>query len=130
MSMLTISLKYYMMVFEQDKKNIENNSSNSGTRDRTQIVADILHQCTENKRKSHVMQKANLNFDQVNHYLGHLLSRGLLELSLSEGSRIYRTTEKGREFLEQYHGMIQLFKNNIIHKQDKNNQAANINLVR
>jgi predicted transcriptional regulator len=112
-----------MMVFEQDDK--KSDRSNSSTRERMQITADILHHCTEIKRKSQVMQKANLNFDQVNHYLGNLLSRGLLEQAVAAegGSRIYRTTEKGRKFLGYYHDMMQLFKDHFSNKQNKNSQA-------
>ena len=109
-----------MMVFEQDdKKSIGN------TRGRMQIMADILHHCTDNnKKKSHVMQKANLNLDQVNHYLGNLLSKGLLELAIAEGIRIYRTTEKGREFLNYHYDMMQLFKD---HVNNNNNKKQNKN---
>ena len=97
-----------MMEFEQDEKNIDNSSSR--IRGRTQIIADILHHCKQNKRKSHVMQKANLNFDQVNHYLGDLQGRGLVEPSFSDGNRIYRTTNRGREFLDRYQKLIGFFK--------------------
>src|SRR5215203_52514 len=116
-----------MMVFEQDKKNIENSSSR--TRGRTQIIADILHQCKENKRKSHVMQKANLDFDQVSHYLGDLLGRGLVEQGLSEGDNIYRTTDKGREFLDRYQKLIGFFRGDRNSKQSKSDRAS-ISLVK
>src|SRR5215204_3995241 len=116
-----------MMVFEQDKKNIENSSSRA--RERTQIIADILHQCKENKRKSHVMQKANLNFDQVSHYLGDLLGRGLVEQGLSEGGNIYRTTDKGREFLDRYQKLIGFFRGDRNSKQSKSDRAS-ISLVK
>src|SRR5215203_2125734 len=116
-----------MMVFEQDKKNIENSSRRS--RGRTQIIADILHQCKENKRKSHVMQKANLNFDQVSHYLGDLLGRGLVEQGLSEGGNIYRTTDKGREFLDRYQKLIGFFRGDRNSKQSKSDRAS-IGLVK
>lgn len=117
-----------MMMFEQDEKNSDQNSS-SKVRGRTQIVADILYQCKENKRKSHVMQKANLNFDQVNHYLGDLQSRGLVEPSFTEDSRTYRTTDRGREFLDCYQKLIGMFKG---HRSNENSKSdrANINLVK
>jgi predicted transcriptional regulator len=113
-----------MMVFEQDNK--KSDRSNSSTRERMQITADILHHCTEIKMKSQVMQKAKLNFDQVNQYLGNLLSRGLLEQAVAAegGSRIYRTTEKGRKFLVHYHDMMQLFKDRFSSKQNKNGHTT------
>lgn len=116
-----------MMMFEQDEKNSDHSSSK--VRGRTQIVADILYQCKENKRKSHVMQKANLNFDQVNHYLGDLQSRGLVEPSFTEDSRTYRTTDRGREFLDCYQKLIGMFKG---HRSNENSKSdrANINLVK
>jgi predicted transcriptional regulator len=115
-----------MMVFEQD----ERKSDYCGNvRGRTQIIADILHQCKENKRKSHVMQKANLNFDQVNHYLGDLQSKGLVEPSASKDSRTYRTTDRGREFLDRYQKLIEMFKGYRSYKNAKSDRA-NINLVK
>jgi predicted transcriptional regulator len=116
-----------MMMFEQDEKNSDHSSSK--VRERNQIVADILHQCKENKRKSHVMQKANLNFDQVNHYLGDLQSRGLVEPSFTEDSRTYRTTDRGREFLDCYQKLIGMFKG---HRSNENSKRgrANINSVK
>ena len=66
------------------KKNIENSSRIRG---RTQIIADILHHCKENKRKSHVMQKANLNFDQVS-TLQIACRTGFLTVAKSSGLRI------------------------------------------
>lgn len=116
-----------MMIFEQDEKNIEYSSSRS--RGRTQIMADILHHCKENKRKSHVMQKANLNFDQVSHYLRDLLGRGLVEQGFSEGGKIYRTTDKGREFLDRYQKLIGFFRGDRNSKQSKSDRA-NISLVK
>jgi predicted transcriptional regulator len=110
-----------MMKFEQDEKNIENSSSRN--RGRTQIMADILNHCKETKRKSHVMQKANLNFDQVSHYLRDLLGRGLVEQGLSEGGKIYRTTDKGREFLDRYQKLIGFFRSDRDSKQSKNDRA-------
>lgn len=116
-----------MMMFEQDEKNSDHSSSK--VRGRTQIVADILYLCKENKRKSHVMQKANLNFDQVNHYLGDLQSRGFVEPGFTEESRTYRTTDRGREFLDRYQKLNGLFndhRNNENAKRDR----ANVNLVK
>jgi predicted transcriptional regulator len=110
-----------MMKFEQDEKNIENSSSRN--RGRTQIMADILDQCKENKRKSHVMQKANLNFDQVSLYLRDLLGRGFVEQGLSEGGKIYRTTDKGREFLDRYQKLIGFFRRDRSSRQSKNDRA-------
>ena len=102
-----------MMVFEPPEKN-------SG-REKMQIMADILHYCKDNKKKSHVMQTANVNFDRVNYYLDYLLHRGLLELIVFKGSKVYRTTGKGREFLERYYDMMQLFSNRVNKERDKNN---------
>jgi predicted transcriptional regulator len=109
-----------MMEFEQDEKN---DNSNSRIRGRTQIIADILHHCKENKKKSHVMQKANLNFDQVNHYLGDLQGRGLVEPSFTDGNRIYRTTNRGREFLDRYQKLIGFFKRPKSNENSKSDRA-------
>ena len=111
-----------MIEFEQDEKNLSNGGSRA--RGRTQIIADVLHQCEENKRKSHVMQKANLNFDQVNHYLVDLQSRGLVEPSFTEDGRTYRTTVRGREFLDRYQKLIGLFSGHMGSQRTESNPTA------
>ena len=69
-------------------------------RDRATIMADILKSVTgaqRGKRKTNIMQSANLSSDLVNKYLDVLLRNGFV--ILSEGY-MYRPTSKGLRFLQ------------------------------
>ena len=54
------------------------------------------------------MYKANLSYEQVHLYLGELIGKRLIsqDVSSSDGV-IYRTTEKGREFLLHYTRLVE-----------------------
>ena len=60
-----------------------------------EISSDILRVARGGALKSHLVYKANLNFEVIQRYLGHLIKGGLIENS----GRIFRTTEKGVEFI-------------------------------
>ena len=68
-------------------------------RDRATIIADILKSVRygKGKRKTNIMQSANLNFDMVNKYLDLLLRNGYI--ILADGCR-YKPTPDGLRFLE------------------------------
>ncbi len=86
----------------------------SNNRGRIEIVHDILELCLMPQKKTHVMYRANLSFEQSNHYLGILLARGLLESDLQEhvndrGHQQYlSTTQKGREVLQSLTNAIEI----------------------
>jgi len=68
-------------------------------RDRATIVADILKSVGSSfrgRRKTNIMQCANLSFDQANRYLEVLLNHGYVIL---DGGYMYRLTTKGLTFL-------------------------------
>ena len=50
----------------------------------------------EGAKKTHIVYRANLNFEVVNRYLTMLEEKGLIEKQDS----LYVTTEKGKEFQE------------------------------
>ena len=96
---------------ERGKKNKKESIESSSTRERMQIIADILDQCTVYRAKNYIMENAHLNLEQVNSCLSNLLYRGFVQVgvSSSHGSLIYKTTEKGRGLLEYYYHMMQEF---------------------
>jgi len=49
------------------------------------------------------MYGANLSFRQLDSYLEFLISRSLLEKNTRSEREIYETTDKGKNFLQQYH---------------------------
>jgi predicted transcriptional regulator len=77
-------------------------------RGKIEIMADVLALSTSGIKKTHIMYRANLSYEQILHYLNQLLSKGLLIQENSDGSLVYRTTEKGREFLTCYSRIMDL----------------------
>lgn len=51
---------------------------------------------------------SNLSYEQILYYLNQLLGKGLIAQDVSDGAFVYRTTEKGREFLACYSRMTDL----------------------
>jgi predicted transcriptional regulator len=91
---------------ERNKKTRNSDSK----RGRLQIMTNIMQQCTIYRRKSQIMEKANLSLANVNCCLGNLLSKELIQIGISsDGNLIYRTTEKGQEFIEYYYYTMQEF---------------------
>lgn len=68
-------------------------------RDRATIIADILESLSCNpkgRRKTNIMQRANLSYDQLNKYLDLLMRNGYI---IIEG-QLYKPTSRGLELLE------------------------------
>lgn len=75
-------------------------SSRSKYRDRKTILADILKAVSDGKKgkkKTQIMQSANLSYAQTKKYLSYLLRRGFI--SFTE-ERTYVITDKGSMFLQ------------------------------
>jgi len=68
-------------------------------RDKLQIILDILEICVNGANKTKIVYQANLNFKMVNIYLDILTNDQLLDVD-SEQSKIYVTTNKGKELLK------------------------------
>ena len=83
-------------------------SERKNNRGKIEIMADVLALSTSGIKKTHIMYRANLSYEQIIHYLTQLLGKGLLAQDISDGALVYRTTEKGREFLNCYSKMTDL----------------------
>ena len=83
-------------------------SERKNNRGKIQIMGDVLALGTSGIKKTHIMYKANLSYEQVHLYLGELIGKRLIsqDVSSSDGV-IYRTTEKGREFLLHYTRLVE-----------------------
>ena len=57
---------------------------------------EILKAALEGAKKTHIVYRANLNFDVINRYLVLLQDRGMIV----KKDNLYVTTEKGKEFQE------------------------------
>ena len=78
------------------------------SRGKIEILADILSNCQEGLKKTHIMLRANLGYEQICYYLPGLIRTHLINQEIEAGSVIYRTTETGREFLLNYSNIIRL----------------------
>jgi predicted transcriptional regulator len=82
-------------------------------RDRHEIVAEILQTALNGRIKTHIMYRAKLSYSQVNEFLPMLVERGFLENAKETKTRryttIYKTTEKGRQFIESLKSMEKLW---------------------
>lgn len=67
------------------------------------VISSILEAATNGTKKTRIMYRAALNFKQMQRYLPLLIKRGLLKNVQTDGARtIYKTTEKGLNFLKKY----------------------------
>jgi len=83
-------------------------SDRKNNRGKIEIMADVLSLSTSGIKKTHIMYRANLSYEQILYYLNQLLSKRLIAQDVSDGAVVYRTTEKGREFLSCYSRMSDL----------------------
>src|SRR5918996_1040223 len=82
-------------------------SERKNNRGKIQIMADVLALATSAIKKTHIMYRANLSYEQVYLYLEELISKRLIVQDLSADGVVYRTTEKGREFLLYYTHLVE-----------------------
>ena len=74
-------------------------------RNRFEIVALILELSKKGIKKTHIMYRANLSYDQLMEYLSYVLDEGLLQKSVVNEPnpvQLYTTTPKGLLFLEKF----------------------------
>lgn len=72
-------------------------------RSRTEIVEGILKAAYDETTKTKIMYKAFLSYSQLKEYLSVLVENGLLDFN--EAELRYKTSSKGRRFLETYQQM-------------------------
>jgi len=77
-------------------------------------MADIVDLCKAGIRKTHIMYKGNLSYEEINRYLYELLEKELIIQNLDDGVLTYRATEKGRSFLQYYNLMLGTLDGNAI----------------
>jgi predicted transcriptional regulator len=82
-------------------------SERKNNRGKIQIMGDVLALATSGIKKTHIMYRANLSYEQVYLYLGDLIGKRLIVQDVSPDGVVYRTTEKGREFLLYYTRLVE-----------------------
>lgn len=73
-----------------------------GRRDRVDIIAGILEAAKEDGTKTQIMNRANLNHQQIEKYLALLVKKGLLKKAKQMKKRLFKTTDKGLKYLREY----------------------------
>jgi len=99
----------------KSRKNLErlsNMETERKRRNRLYIIAEILTVAKEGSLKTQIMYRANLSFAQLNEYLSFLIKIYLLKIQKEDGKKIYRTTTKGKKYLEKYKDITNLLGNN------------------
>jgi predicted transcriptional regulator len=79
-------------------------TNNSVKRGRMEIIAEILLFCDQQKAKTNIMYKTNLNYAQIQSQLKFLTAQGMLSMEMGK----YATTEKGYRFLELFMGLYDI----------------------
>lgn len=66
------------------------------------ILESILKVALQGAKKTHIMYKANLSFDELQVYISRLIESGLLEQRMDEEEMklMYFTTQKGKTLIE------------------------------
>lgn len=83
-------------------------STRKNNRGKLEIMADILNLSQAGIKKTHIMYRANLSYEQIVFYLDELQGGGLLEQRREEDAAVYGTTERGRMFLEHFSNLSRL----------------------
>ena len=77
-----------------------------GSRSRTEIVGNILDAANGGASKTKIMYTAFLSYNQLKDYISILIENNLIEYL--DGARIFKTTEKGLNFLKMHNEIGEL----------------------
>jgi predicted transcriptional regulator len=75
-------------------------------RSRTEIVSMMLDAANGGATKTKIMYVAFLSYNQLNEYLSLLIENNLIEYL--DGTKTFRTTEKGLHFLKMHNEIAEL----------------------
>jgi predicted transcriptional regulator len=75
-------------------------------RSNLEIAAEILKLAKKGAKKTRIVYGANLNFKMLEEYLEKLKKSGLI-MNSPDNDRLIKTTEKGREYLQQFYVLQQ-----------------------
>jgi predicted transcriptional regulator len=71
-------------------------------RDKIDIMSRILEAANGGGTKIRIMYKALLSYKQMKEYANFMAEKGLLEYDSKQEGQVFRTTEKGLQFLDYY----------------------------
>ena len=75
-----------------------------------EIMAEMLTLAQEEVKKTHLMYKTNISYNQLMYYIGFLVEKGLIDERDGGQSNIYLITDKGRVFLNDIEKLINQIK--------------------
>ena len=75
-------------------------------RSRTEMVGNILNAANGGATKTKIMYSAFLSYNQLKDYLSVLIENNLIEYL--EGTRTFKTTEKGLKFIKMHNAIGEL----------------------
>jgi predicted transcriptional regulator len=93
-----------------DKKEDRSEMTRKQKREYFRIISKILSFTFNGSLKTHIMLKVNLSYAQLQNYISMLVRLKLLEVSTSQKATVYRTTEKGMNFLRRFNELDKLLK--------------------
>lgn len=82
-------------------------SQTKGNRDRFSILADMLTCAIGGTVKTEIMCRVGLSSLQLHKYMEVLTRCGLLDVQILKKTATYRTTPKGRSFLEAFGTLVE-----------------------
>jgi len=85
----------------------------SNRRDTVIIASDVLSCAVKGAKKTDLLYKAALSSAQLDKYLQLLFQSELLECVSEKGRILYRTTVRGKEFLEAFDKLVELLKSDL-----------------
>ena len=71
-------------------------------RGRFEIIQEILLVCRKTAKKTNILYKCNLSYNQLQKYLEYIISQNLVTQLVYKDTLLYELTEKGKEFLQEY----------------------------
>jgi len=83
-------------------------SQTNVNRDRFSIFSDMLTCAIGGTRKTDIMLRVGLSSLQLHKYMDVLTRFGLMDVQILKKTATYRTTPKGKSFLEAFGTMVEL----------------------
>ena len=75
-------------------------------RSEIEIIREILSLAKNGTRKTRILYQTNLSYTQLQNYLSYLIEKDVLKLDNSNSVKVYKTTEKGLEVIENINKVI------------------------
>jgi predicted transcriptional regulator len=88
------------------------NEDSGKRRDKLHIISEIAEISRSGALKTQIMYRANLSFAQLNAYIRLLTRLDLLKKCVDNGKEVYKATEKGLDFVQRHHEIMDLLNDN------------------